>query len=44
MDLPKEPEISNAVNTDNMTHLEEELSLLKGELTNMWQLAISQLV
>ena len=41
---PKEPEISNALNTDNMTHLDEELTLLKSELTNMWQLAISQLV
>ena len=44
MDVPKEQEISNALNTDNMTHLEEELSLLKGELTNMWQTVINQLV
>lgn len=44
MDVQKEHEISNALNSDSMTHLDEELSLLKGELTNMWQLAISQLV
>ena len=40
----KEQDISNALNSDNMTHLEEELGLLRNELTNMWELVISQLV
>ena len=38
-----EPDISNALNSDNMTHLDEELGLLRAELTNMWELVISQL-
>lgn len=44
MDVPNELEISNALNSDDMTHLDEELTLLKGELTNMWEMVISQLV
>jgi phosphate transport system protein len=41
---PKGHEISNAQNSDNMTHLDEELTMLKSELTVMWQLVISQLL
>jgi phosphate transport system protein len=44
MNVPNELEISNALNSDDMTHLDEELTLLKGELTNMWEMVISQLV
>lgn len=34
---------SNALKSDTMTHLEEELTMLKSEITVMWQMVISQL-
>ncbi len=40
LDTPIE---SNALKSDIMTHLEEELTMLKSEITVMWQKVISQL-
>lgn len=43
MGAPEKPIESNALKSDNMTHLEEELTKLKSEITDMWLMVISQL-
>ncbi len=43
MEAPGKPIESNALKSDTMTHLEEELTMLKSEITVMWQMVISQL-
>ena len=43
MKAPDKPIESNALKSDTMTHLEEELTMLKSEITDMWQMVISQL-
>jgi len=43
MEAPNIPIESNAPKSDIMTHLEEELTMLKSEITVMWQMVISQL-
>lgn len=43
MGAPEKPIESNALKSDTMTHLEEELTMLKSEITVMWQMVISQL-
>lgn len=43
MEVQDKPIESNALKSDTMTHLEEELTMLKSEITVMWQMVISQL-
>jgi len=43
MEALDNPIESNALKSDTMTHLEEELTKLKSEITVMWQKVISQL-
>jgi phosphate transport system protein len=43
MEAPNTSIESNAIKSDIMTHLEEELTMLKSEITVMWQMVISQL-
>jgi len=43
MEAPNISIESNAIKSDIMTHLEEELTMLKSEITVMWQMVISQL-
>lgn len=43
MEAPDNLIESNALKSDIMTHLEEELTMLKSEITVMWQMVISQL-
>src|SRR5688572_26709056 len=43
MGAPEKPIESNALKSDKMTHLEEELTKLKSEITDMWLMVISQL-
>ncbi len=43
MEAPDKPIESNAIKSDTMTHLEEQLTMLKSEITVMWHMVISQL-